>query len=126
MHALRLLSMEDKTVTDEMMQSKANEIRAKHPLLANILDRIRQMNLKETYTGMLVLDRLEHILKARQVEGPQREGFVVVELFIPREDRIEYLNRTKVKSQRPSISVYSNNFIRMSCPFYIDVIFWNL
>ena len=74
MHALRLLSMEDKTVTDEMMQSKANEIRAKHPLLANILDRIRQMNLKETYTGMLVLDGLEHILKARQVEILREKG----------------------------------------------------
>ena len=74
MHALRLLKMEDKTVTDEMMQSKANEIRAKHPLLANILDRIRQMNLKETYTGMLVLDALEHILKARQVEVLREKG----------------------------------------------------
>ena len=74
MHALRLLSMEDKTVTDEMIQTKANEIRAKHPLLANILDRIRQMNLKETYTGMLVLDALEHILKARQVEVLREKG----------------------------------------------------
>jgi hypothetical protein len=74
MHALRLLKMEDKTVTDEMMQAKANEIRAKHPLLANVLDRIRQMNLKETYTGMLVLDALEHILKARQVEVLREKG----------------------------------------------------
>lgn len=74
MHALRLLRMEDKTVTDEMIQTKANEIRAKHPLLANILDRIRQMNLKETYTGMLVLDALEHILKARQVEVLREKG----------------------------------------------------
>ena len=74
MHALRILKMEDKTVTDEIMQSKANEIRAKHPLLANILDRIRQMNLKETYTGMLVLDALEHILKARQVEVLREKG----------------------------------------------------
>ena len=74
MHALRLLSMEDKTVTDEMIQSKANEIRAKHPLLANVLDRIRQMNLKETYAGMLVLDGLEHILKARQVEVLREKG----------------------------------------------------
>ena len=74
MHALRLLRMEDKTVTDEMIQSKANEIKAKHPLLANVLDRIRQMNLKETYAGMLVLDGLEHILKARQVEVLREKG----------------------------------------------------
>jgi hypothetical protein len=75
MHALRLLKMEDKTVTDKMMQVKTEEIRAKHPLLAAILDRIHQMSLKETYTGLLVLDALEHILKARQVEVLREKGF---------------------------------------------------
>jgi hypothetical protein len=74
MHALRLLKMEDKTVTDKMMQVKTDEIRAKHPLLAAILDRIRQMSLKETYTGLLVLDALEHILKARQVQVIREKG----------------------------------------------------
>jgi hypothetical protein len=74
MHALRLLKMEDKTVTDKMMQVKTDEIRAKHPLLAAILDRIHQMNLKETYTGLLVLDALEHILKARQVQVIRERG----------------------------------------------------
>ena len=74
MHALRLLKMEDKTVTDKMMQVKTDEIRAKHPLLAAILDRIHQMSLKETYTGLLVLDALEHILKARQVEVIREKG----------------------------------------------------
>jgi hypothetical protein len=68
MHALRLLGMEDKTVTDEMIQSKINEIRTKYALLANVLDRIHHMNLKETFIGLLVLDALEHILKARQVQ----------------------------------------------------------
>ena len=91
MHALRLLNMEDKTVTDKMMQVKTDEIRAKHPLLAAILDRIHQMSLKETYTGLLVLDALEHILKARQVEVIREKGVSVVELFIPREDRIDTL-----------------------------------
>lgn len=74
MHALRLLGMEDKTVTDEMIQSKINEIRTKYPLLANVLDRIHHMNLKETFTGLLVLDALEHILKARQVQVIREEG----------------------------------------------------
>jgi hypothetical protein len=74
MHALRLLRMQDKTVTDEMMQIKTNEIKGKHPLLANILDRIQQMNLKETYTGLLVLDVLEHILKAHQVQVIREKG----------------------------------------------------
>jgi hypothetical protein len=74
MHALRLLSMEDKTVTDEVIQSKINEIRTKYPLLGTILDRIHHMNLKETFTGLLVLDALEHILKARQVQVIREKG----------------------------------------------------
>jgi hypothetical protein len=36
--------------------------------------RIHQMNLKETYTGLLVLDALEHILKARQVRVIREKG----------------------------------------------------
>lgn len=74
MHALRLLSMEDKTVTDAIIQSKINEIKGKYPLLAAILDRIHHMNLKETFTGLLVLDALEHILKARQVQVIRERG----------------------------------------------------
>lgn len=74
MHALRLLSMEDKTVTDEIIQSKINEIKTKYPLLAAILDKIHHMNLKETFTGLLVLDALEHILKARQVQIIREKG----------------------------------------------------
>jgi hypothetical protein len=46
----------------------------KNPLLANILDRIHRMNLKETFTGLLVLDALEHILKARQVQVIRERG----------------------------------------------------
>ena len=74
MHALRLLSMEDKTVTDDVIQSKINEIKTKYPLLAAILDKIHHMNLKETFTGLLVLDALEHILKARQVQIIREKG----------------------------------------------------
>lgn len=74
MHALRLLSMEDKTATDEIIQSKINEIKSSYPLFAAILDRIHHMNLKETFTGLLVLDALEHILKARQVQVIRETG----------------------------------------------------
>ena len=74
MHALRLLSMEDKAVTDDVIQSKINEIKTKYPLLAAILDKIHHMNLKETFTGLLVLDALEHILKARQVQTIREKG----------------------------------------------------
>jgi hypothetical protein len=74
MRALRLLRMEDKLVTDQMIESKINEIKQKNPLLGNILDRIHTMNLKEIYTGLLVLDSLEHILKRRQVQVLREKG----------------------------------------------------
>jgi hypothetical protein len=74
MHALRLLRMEDKAVTDQIIESKINEIKQKNPLLAHILDRIHTMNLKEIYTGLLVLDALEHILKRRQVQVLREKG----------------------------------------------------
>ena len=74
LHALRLLRMEDKTISDEIVQSKIMEIKQKEPLLGHILDRIHHMNLKETYTGLLVMDALEHILKRRQVQVLREKG----------------------------------------------------
>ena len=74
LHALRLLRMEDKTISDEIIQSKIMEIKQKEPLLGHILDRIHHMNLKETYTGLLVMDALEHILKRRQVQVLREKG----------------------------------------------------
>jgi hypothetical protein len=50
------------------------EIKQKEPLLGHILDRIHHMNLKETYTGLLVMDALEHILKRRQVQVLREKG----------------------------------------------------
>jgi hypothetical protein len=74
MHALRLLNMEDKAASEAIIQSKINEIRTKYPLFGAILDKIHHMNLKETFTGLLVLDALEYILKARQVQIVREKG----------------------------------------------------
>jgi hypothetical protein len=74
MHALRLLNMEDKAASEAIIQSKINEIRTKYPLFGAILDKVHHMNLKETFTGLLVLDALEHILKARQVQIVRERG----------------------------------------------------
>jgi len=73
-HALRLLNMEDKNVDDRMIKIKINEVKEKNPVLGHILDRIHGMNLKETYTGLLVLDSLEYILKSRQVDVLREKG----------------------------------------------------
>ena len=56
------------SISDEIVQSKIMEIKQKEPLLRYVLDRIHHMNLKEIYTGLLVMDALEHILKRRQVQ----------------------------------------------------------
>jgi len=73
-HALSLLNMEDKDVNDKMIKLKINEIKQKNSVMGHILDRIHGMNLKETYTGLLVLDSLEYILKSRQVEVLREKG----------------------------------------------------
>jgi hypothetical protein len=71
---LHLLNMQDKAVNDQMIESKINEIKRKFPLLGQILDRIHNMTLKETYTGLLVLESLEEILKTRQVQVLREKG----------------------------------------------------
>jgi hypothetical protein len=43
LHALRLLRMEDKTISDEIIQSKIMEIKQKEPLLGHILDRMHHI-----------------------------------------------------------------------------------
>ena len=73
-HALRLLKIEDKSIPDEIIELKISETKLKYPLFGYILERIHNMDLKETYTGLLVLDGLEHILKARQLEILREKG----------------------------------------------------
>lgn len=73
-HALRLLKIEDRSIPDEIIELKISETKLKYPLFGYILERIHNMDLKETYTGLLVLDGLEHILKARQLEILREEG----------------------------------------------------
>lgn len=73
-HALRLLKIEDKSIPDEIIELKISETKLKYPLFGYILERIHNMDLKETYTGLLVLDGLELILKARQLEILREKG----------------------------------------------------
>ena len=73
-HALRLLKIEDRSIPDEIIELKISETKLKYPLFGYILERIHNMDLKETYTGLLVLDGLEHILKARQLEILREKG----------------------------------------------------
>jgi len=55
---------EDK-VTDQMVQEKINEIRTKYASLAGVLERIHNMDLKETTIGLFGIDAIESLLKLR-------------------------------------------------------------
>jgi hypothetical protein len=46
--ASRLVSTREKIITDEMVEEKIKELRPHHPVFAAILQRVHEMNLKET------------------------------------------------------------------------------
>ncbi len=55
---------EDK-VTDQMIQEKINELKTENPLLGGVLERIHNMDLKETTIGLFGIDAMESLLKLR-------------------------------------------------------------
>jgi hypothetical protein len=55
---------EDKEV-DQMVEATINELRAKYATLAGILERIHNMDLRETAIGLLGIDAMESLLKLR-------------------------------------------------------------
>jgi hypothetical protein len=62
--AMRLSLIEDK-VSDQTVEEKINELRTKYPLFAVILERIHNMDLKETTIAMFGIDGMEAVLKIR-------------------------------------------------------------
>jgi hypothetical protein len=60
-HAMR--EARGKALTDEMVQEKINELKPKHPVLAAIIERRHQMDLKETFAALIVVDALKRLLK---------------------------------------------------------------
>jgi hypothetical protein len=63
--AMRLSLIEDKAVSDKAVEEKINELRTKYPLFATILERIHNMDLKETTIAMFAIDGMESLLKIR-------------------------------------------------------------
>ena len=64
---MKLSLIGDDNVTDQMVEEKISEIRTKHPILASVLDRIHNMDLKETTIGLFGIDAMESLLKLRAV-----------------------------------------------------------
>jgi len=64
-HAMKLSLIGEDKVTDQMVQEKINEIRKKYASLAGVLERIHNMDLKETTIGLFGIDAMESLLKLR-------------------------------------------------------------
>ena len=52
-------------VSDKMVEEKINELRTKYALFAAILERIHNMDLKETTIATFAIDGMESLLKVR-------------------------------------------------------------
>lgn len=64
-HATRLTFIGENKELDQMIEDRINELRAKHAVLAGILERIHKMDLRETAIGLLGIDAMESLLKLR-------------------------------------------------------------
>ena len=60
-HAMR--EARGKALTDEMAQQIVKELRPKHPVLAAIIERGHQMDLKENIAALIVVDALKRFLR---------------------------------------------------------------
>ena len=60
-HAMR--EAREKVLTDETAQHVLKELRPKAPILAAILERAREMDLKETIAALIVIDALKRFLR---------------------------------------------------------------
>jgi hypothetical protein len=66
-HATKLSLIGEDKVTDQMIEDKINELRTKYASLADVLERIHKMDLKETAIGLLGIDAMESLLKLRML-----------------------------------------------------------
>jgi hypothetical protein len=60
-HAMR--EARGTVLTEEMTQHVVKELRPKHPILAAIIERGHEMDMKETIAALIVVDALKRFLK---------------------------------------------------------------
>ncbi|MGA9168905.1 MAG: hypothetical protein WBL88_18585 [Nitrososphaeraceae archaeon] len=63
--ATRLSFIGEDKALDQMVEEKINELRTKYATLAGILERIHNMDLRETVIGLFGIDAMESLLKLR-------------------------------------------------------------
>ena len=66
-HATRLAFIGEDKNLDQIVEESINQLRTKHAVLASILDRIHNMDLKDTAIGILGIDAMESLLKLRML-----------------------------------------------------------
>lgn len=66
-HATKLSFIGEDKVIDQMVEEKINELRTKYATLAGVLERIHNMDLKETAIGLLGIDAMESLLKLKML-----------------------------------------------------------
>jgi len=66
-HARRLAFIGEDKNLDQIVEESINEVRTKHAVLAGILERIHNMDLKDTAIGLLGIDAMESLLKLRML-----------------------------------------------------------
>jgi hypothetical protein len=64
-HSMKLSLIGEDKVTDQMVEEKINELRSKYASLAGVLERIHNMDLRETVIGLFGIDAMESLLKLR-------------------------------------------------------------
>jgi hypothetical protein len=66
-HATRLCFIGEDKALDQMVEEKINELKKKHATLAGVIERIHNMDLKDTAIGLLGIDAMESLLKLRML-----------------------------------------------------------
>ena len=57
------MSTSEKDVSDQNVKEKTNELRTKYPIFTAILERIPDMDLKEVFIVLLIVDPVWSVLK---------------------------------------------------------------
>jgi hypothetical protein len=66
-HATRLSFIGEDKELDQVIEQKLRELKTKYATLAGILERIHNMDLKDTAGGLLGIDAMESLLKLRML-----------------------------------------------------------
>ena len=66
-HATTLTFIGEDKNLDQVIEEGINEVRKKNAVLAGILERIHNMDLKDTAIGILGIDAMESLLKLRML-----------------------------------------------------------